>query len=45
LRLFAGQRDPTDPGHFTIPFTVSGQGGIIDGWLKDDGSVLLETRR
>jgi hypothetical protein len=44
LRISAGQRDPKDASHFTITYTVAGSEGIIDGWLKDDGSVLMETR-
>jgi hypothetical protein len=44
LRLFAGQRDPKDPSHFTIAYTIAGQPGLVDGWLKEDGTVLLEPR-
>ena len=46
LRLFAGQPDPNDASHFTIEFVVGGGGakGMIDGWLKEDGSVVLERR-
>jgi len=44
LRVFAGRRDPSDASHFTIEFSVSGRAGVIDGWLKEDGSVLLEPR-
>ena len=44
LRLFAGQADPSDPAHFTIRYTFDDQPGVIDGWLKDDGTVLLEPR-
>ena len=36
LRVFAGQPDPADPTHFTIPYELDGRGGVIDGWLKDD---------
>jgi len=43
-RIHAGQRDNARADHFTI--TSEGPRGsvIIDGWLKDDDSVLLEAR-
>jgi hypothetical protein len=44
LRLFAGQADANDASHFTIDYVLGDQKGVIDGWLKDDGSVLLEKR-
>ena len=44
LRLFAGQADPNDASHFTIDYAISDATGVIDGWLKEDGSVLLERR-
>jgi hypothetical protein len=44
LRLFAGQPDANDASHFTIEYMLGDQRGVIDGWLKDDGSVLLEPR-
>ena len=44
LRLFAGQPDANDASHFTIDYALGDQKGVIDGWLKDDGSVLLEKR-
>lgn len=44
LRLFAGQPDPADPSHFTIDYAIGDQKGVIDGWLKADGTVLLEKR-
>jgi hypothetical protein len=44
LRVFAGQPDPADPSHFTIAYDLDGRPGIIDGWLKPDGSVQLEPR-
>ena len=44
LRVFAGRRDPSDASHFTIEYIVGGRAGMIDGGLKDDGSVLLEPR-
>ena len=44
VRLLAGQADANDPSHFTIDYAVGDQPGVIDGWLKDDGRVLLEPR-
>jgi hypothetical protein len=45
VTLYAGQPDPGDPSHFTIGYTGStGESGIIDGWLRDDGLVALEMR-
>jgi hypothetical protein len=40
LRFFAGQGDPADPSHFTIPYDLDGRPGVIDGWLRDDGLKL-----
>ena len=36
LRVYAGQPDPADPTHFTLPYRLDGREGVIDGWLKDD---------
>ena len=44
LRILGGQPDPNDSAHFTIRFTVNGAPGLIDGWLNDDGTTLLEVR-
>ena len=44
LRIFAGQADPSDASHFTIAYQVRERRGLIDGWLKDDDTVLLEPR-
>jgi hypothetical protein len=44
LRLFAGQADPNDASHFTIDYAFGDAKGVVDGWLKEDGSVLLEKR-
>lgn len=38
--LLAGQADPADPSHFTIPYRLDGQPGVIDGWLRDNGLQL-----
>lgn len=44
LRVYAGQPDPADASHFTINYVLDGQPGVIDGWLKADGSVALRPR-
>ena len=44
LRLLAGQADASDASHFTVRYTLDGREGVIDGWLKDDGTILLEPR-
>ena len=44
LRVFAGQADPNDESHFTIAYELDGVAGTIDGWLRADGSVILEPR-
>ena len=44
LRLFPGQADANDASHFTIDYMIGEQKGVIDGWLKEDGSVVLERR-
>jgi hypothetical protein len=43
LRLFAGQRDPVNETHFTIPYESDGRPGTIDGWVKEN-AVDLELR-
>jgi hypothetical protein len=43
-RVFAGQPDPNDESHFTIEYEVDGVRHIIDGWVFDDGKVVLEER-
>jgi hypothetical protein len=42
--ILAGQPDPDDPTHFTIECFIDGERTIIDGWLQDDDTVLLERR-
>jgi len=44
VRILWGKADPNDSTHFTIDYTVAGRVGTIDGWVKDDFSVLLEPR-
>jgi hypothetical protein len=44
VEVFAGQTDPSDASHFTISYSVNGQPGTLDGWLRDDDTVRLEVR-
>jgi hypothetical protein len=39
LAVLAGSADPNDPTRFTIPFRFENTqgGGVIDGWVQDDG--------
>jgi hypothetical protein len=45
VTMAAGQVDPSDESHFTIEFEVMGTPGIIDGWLREDGTVVMELRK
>jgi hypothetical protein len=49
LKILAGQVDANNPSHFTIEIHSPDARGtiakiIIDGWLRDDDSALLEPR-
>ena len=44
LRVLAGQPDPADGTHFTIPYILNGKPGVIDGRLRANGRVMLEPR-
>jgi hypothetical protein len=44
LRVFAGQPDPNDASHFTIDYLINDARHTVDGWLKDDGLVIIEAR-
>lgn len=39
-----GYRDASDPSHFVIPYVVSDQRILIDGWITGDNTVVLEDR-
>ena len=43
-RIFAGQPDPADPTHFTIPYDIDGKPGVIDGRLTDGDRLMLTPR-
>jgi hypothetical protein len=38
MRIFAGQVDPVDESHFTVPYELNGVRGVLDGWLEDNPS-------
>lgn len=40
LTLFAGEADPVDASHFTIPYAIGENTGVIDGWVTEDELVL-----
>jgi hypothetical protein len=44
-RIFAGQIDPHDDAHFTIPFEIGEYSDVIDGYLRDDDGVLLRPHK
>jgi hypothetical protein len=44
LRILAGQPDPEDATHFMIPYVLNGKPGVIDGYIRPDGRVMLEPR-
>jgi hypothetical protein len=35
--FYAGQADPADQSHFTVPYEMDGRRGILDGWWHDGG--------
>jgi len=45
LVIQPGVPDAKLAAHFTIPYVAAGQPGILDGWLKDDDSIVIENRR
>lgn len=43
FRLSAGRPNPADLSHFTFEYEMNGwTGGVIDGWLRDDGTVEMK---
>jgi len=41
LRIYAGQASPTDGSRFTLTYELAGRRGMIDGRVRDDGSVVV----
>jgi hypothetical protein len=44
MRIYAGQPDPADASHFTMRYEIGNRHGLIDGWLRDDDTVVIEPR-
>ena len=44
IRLYAGQPDPNDAAHFTIPYEIGDKKGVLDGFLKSNDKVELQAR-
>jgi hypothetical protein len=42
--VFFGQPDLSDASHFWMDFTVDERRGTIDGWLRDDDTVVFKVR-
>ena len=42
--LYAGQPDPVDPSHFTIPYSLGRKLGTIEGRLSDGNTAKLTIR-
>lgn len=42
--VVSGRADPRDPSHFTFICEAPDAQHVIDGWLRDDDTVLLEVR-
>lgn len=44
LQIFAGQIDAKNAAHFELTFAIGDRRGLIDGWLKNDDTIVLELR-
>ena len=44
LRVHAGQADLADQSHFTIAYEIDDKKDVVDGYLQDDGSLILSCR-
>jgi hypothetical protein len=44
-RIYAGQLDLNDASHFTIPFQIGDYEDVLDGYLRDDETVLIRPRK
>lgn len=43
-RILAGQSDPADPTHVTIPYDIDGKPGVIDARLGDGDRLMFTPR-
>jgi hypothetical protein len=41
LKVLPGTVDPSNHSHFVLRYKLNGAAHAIDGWLKDDGSLVL----
>jgi hypothetical protein len=41
IRIYAGQVDPKDAGHFTVRYESRGETHMAQGYLRADGQVEL----
>jgi len=44
-RIYAGQIDPNDATHFTIPFEIGDYSDVLDGYLRNDETVILRPHK
>ena len=44
-RIYAGQVDPADSSHFTISYQIGQYTDQLDGYLRDDGNVVIHPRQ
>jgi hypothetical protein len=44
FQVLNGQPDPKDESHFWFIYVLDGERGTVDGWLRDDGSVVCKIR-
>lgn len=44
VRFYAGQPDPNNRSHFTIPYEIDDRPGIIDGELNSQSQIILKVR-
>ncbi len=45
ITVLAGVPDPDDESHFSFEYIIDGEHHYMDGWLEDDGRVVLSHRR
>jgi hypothetical protein len=43
-KFYAGQPDANNPSHFTFDFELDGQRHTCDGWLDNDGKLIVSQR-
>jgi hypothetical protein len=43
-KFFAGQPDPNNASHLTFDYEIDGQRHTCDGWLNNDGQLIVSQR-